>query len=46
MSELTKNMNQMLLEIDKKRWISLSKDSVNELFKAKDKLRAFGLIER
>ena len=46
MSELTKNMNQMLFEIDKKRWISLSKDSAKELFKAKDKLRAFGLIER
>ncbi|MBT2161456.1 hypothetical protein [Zobellia barbeyronii] len=46
MSELTKNMNQMLFEIDKKRWVSLSKDSAKDLFKAKDKLRAFGLIER
>lgn len=46
MSELTRDMNQLLFEIDKKRWISLSKDSAKELFKAKDKLRAFGLIER
>jgi hypothetical protein len=46
MSELTKNMDLILFEIDEKRWLSLSKDSPKELFKAKDKLRAFKLIER
>ncbi|WOI23482.1 hypothetical protein [Nonlabens ulvanivorans] len=46
MSELTKDMNELLRDIDKNRWISLSKDSPKKIFKAKDKLRAFGLIER
>ena len=46
MKELSNEMNRLLNEIDKKRWISLSKDSEDLTFKAKDKLRAFGLIER
>lgn len=46
MKELTNEMNLLLNEIDKNRWISLSKDSEDLSFKAKDKLRAFGLIER
>ena len=46
MKELNSEMNFLLNEIDKNRWISLSKDSEDLTFKAKDKLRAFGLIER
>ena len=46
MNDLTNKMNWILTEIDKNRWIAFSKDDSTEIFKAKDKLRAFGLIER
>ena len=39
-------MNAILNYIDKNRWIAFSKDDTPERFKAKDKLRALGLIER
>jgi hypothetical protein len=46
MTELTKQINSMLFEIHKKRWISLSKDDLGIVFDAKAKLEAYGLIER
>ncbi len=46
MDELTKVMNNILSYIDKNRWISFSKADAGIKYKAKDKLRAFGLIER
>lgn len=46
MDSLTEKMDYILTTIDQNRWISFSKDDSPETFKAKDKLRAFGLIER
>lgn len=46
MDELTTNMNDILSHLDNERWISFSKDDSRERFKARDKLRAFGLIEQ
>ncbi|MCE2496702.1 MAG: toll/interleukin-1 receptor domain-containing protein [Flavobacteriales bacterium] len=46
MSELTKKIDEMLFEIHKKRWISLSKDDPGIVFDAKAKLAAYNLIER
>lgn len=46
MDNLTEKMDYILTTIDQNRWISFSKDDSPETFKAKDKLRAFGLIER
>jgi len=36
----------MLFHLDNNRWISFSKSDSTERFKARDKLRAFGLIEQ
>lgn len=38
-------MDGILDHLDKERWISFSKDDSAETFKARDKLRAYGLIE-
>jgi hypothetical protein len=46
MDEITKLMDDMLTHLDKERWISFTKDDSPETFKARDKLRAFGLIEK
>jgi signal peptidase I len=46
MEQLTKDMNAILEYIDKNRWIAFSKDDSSDRFKAKDKLRAYNLIER
>lgn len=46
MDQLTKDMNAILDYIDKNRWIAFSKDDSPNRFKAKDKLRAYNLIER
>lgn len=46
MDKLSQKMDFILKTIDKNRWISFSKDDTPDTFKAKDKLRAFGLIER
>ncbi|MCA0428562.1 MAG: hypothetical protein LCH37_14100 [Bacteroidetes bacterium] len=46
MDELTTIMNEMLFHLDNNRWISFSKSDSTERFKARDKLRAFGLIEQ
>lgn len=46
MEELTTQMNDILSHLDKERWISFSKSDSGERFKACDKLRAFGLIEK
>ena len=43
---ITIEMENILKNIDQNRWISFSKSDTDETFKAKDKLRAFGLIER
>lgn len=39
-------MNSILHYIDENRWIAFSKTDSADLYKAKDKLRAYGLIER
>ena len=46
MDKLSNDINAILEYIDKNRWIAFSKDDSPERFKAKDKLRAYGLIER
>ncbi|MCK0144319.1 hypothetical protein MWU78_01495 [Arenibacter sp. F26102] len=46
MTQLNKDINEILEYIDKNRWIAFSKNDSPRRFKAKDKLRAFSLIER
>jgi hypothetical protein len=46
MDELNQEIERILKHLDNERWISFSKDESPTIFKAKDKLRAYGLIER
>ena len=46
MDQLTEEINKILDHLDKKRWIAFPKEESPIRFKAKDKLRAYGLIER
>lgn len=46
MNELNQEIERILNHLDKERWIAFSKDDSSTTFKAKDKLRAYGLIER
>lgn len=46
MTQLDKDINEILKYLDENRWISFTKDDSARRFKAKDKLRAYGLIER
>lgn len=46
MSNLYEEIDKVLNQINEKRWISLSKSSPDIVFKAKDVLRAYKLIER
>lgn len=46
MDELNQEIERILNHLDKERWIAFSKDDSPTTFKAKDKLRAYGLIER
>jgi hypothetical protein len=46
MEELNQEIERILKHLDRERWIAFSKDDSSTTFKAKDKLRAYGLIER
>jgi hypothetical protein len=45
MNDIAKSLEVILNHLEHHRWISFSKDDSPETFKAKDKLRAYGLIE-
>lgn len=46
MDELNQEIERILNHLDKERWIAFTKDDSPTTFKAKDKLRAYELIER
>lgn len=46
MDELNQEIERILIHLDNERWIAFSKNDSSTTFKAKDKLRAYGLIER